>query len=125
MYFAKTKALSGIIFFVYWYIKTKERAPLLIMIIVLHIMICSILFKLFFPDIPFVSPTIEYLVYLAIVGIPFLIFVYKIGMEFDKMPIEKRSQLFKHVFEATRSNIIFWTLIVLLNLSAFIMDNNK
>jgi hypothetical protein len=125
MYFAKAKALTGVLFFIYWYIKSKEKAPLLIILILSHIAICTIIFKFLFPGTPFVSPTIEYLVYLAIVGIPFLISVYKIGMEFDRMPTEKRRQLFNYVFEATRPNIIFWTILVLLNLLAYIMDNTK
>jgi hypothetical protein len=62
---------------------------------------------------------------LAIVGIPFLIFVFVVGMELDRMAIEKKNLLFKQIFETTWSNMIFWSLVVIINLVAFVMDSWK
>lgn len=125
MYLAKAKVLSGLLFFVYCYIKTKERATLLGLLIVVHVIVSISLFRVLYPDIALVSPTIEYMVLLVIVGIPFLVATLMIGREIEKMTTEKRSSLFKPVFDPTRSNIIFWSFIIIINLMAFMMDVDK
>lgn len=125
MYFKTAKVISVVLFFIYAYVKTKEKLPLFAMIYLLYFALCGFTFKFLFPEIRFGSATIEYLVFLTIVGIPFLVGFYKVGMLVDKMPKEDKEKIFKPVFEATRSNIIFWAFIVLMNLLAFIMDNHK
>ncbi len=106
--FGRTKALAGLLFFAYWYFKTKEKIPMYVVALMSYLVLCTTIFKLLLPNIEFGSPTIEYLCYLAIVGIPFLFIIYKIGIMFDRMTGDQKKDIFRPVFEMSKSNLLFY-----------------
>ena len=68
------------------------------------------------------------MVFLFIVGIPFLVLVVMIGVEYEKQKTkqpddyeEKRAA----IFSLTKGNLIFWSMIVLINLVAFIFGGDR
>lgn len=110
----------------YFYKKTKNKIPLWILRYSAFLIACIILFRKLFPEIPFVSPTYEYMGFLFVTGVPFLILIVLIGIEVEKqrtMTTEDSKPII--LFKATKENIIFWTVIVLINLAAFIVDKSK
>jgi uncharacterized membrane protein len=120
--------LSVIAAIVYYYNKTKDKVVLWILSYISFCAICTILFRKLFPNIPFVSPTLEYMSYLAIVGIPFLVIVVVIGVEIEKQRTKAPEEYNKNraaIFTPTRNNIIFWTVFVLINLVAFILGGTR
>ncbi len=120
--------LSLIAAMVYYYNKTKNKAILWVLGNVLFFAICVFLFKKLYPDIPFVSPTPEYMCFLAIVGVPFLITIVMIFVETEKQKPRASEEYDRNssaIFTPTRGNIIFWTIIVLINLAGFIADGRK
>jgi hypothetical protein len=121
----KAKALSVILFLIYWYVKTKEKIPLYCLCLISFIVFCVFIFKQLFPTMEFLSPTTEYLSFLVIVGVPFLFVIYRIGMMFDKMTAEQKREIFRPVFETSKSNIVFYSVIAIILLSSYLMGNSK
>lgn len=116
----RTKALAGFLFLLYWYFKTKNKIPLYAVILLAYIVFCTYFFMFVFPDIKFRTPTIEYLIYLVSVSIPFFIIMYKVAMMIDGMTDDNKKDLFKPVLERSRSNILFFTLIALMLLFSYL-----
>ena len=118
--------LSILLVLAYFYKKTKNRIPLWILSYSAFLIVCVVLFRKLFPDIPFVSPTCEYMGFLFVTGVPFLVLIVSIGVEVEKqrtMTTEDNKPIV--LFKPTKGNIIFWTVIVLINLAAFIVDKSK
>ncbi len=111
----------------YYYKITRDRIALWILTFGVFLATCFILFHKLFPNIPFHSPTCEYMGLLFVVGAGFLVVLVLVGIE-----LEKRKQITtaddkkpSELFKPTKSNIIFWALIVLINLAAFIVGDSK
>lgn len=121
MYFKFTKIISMLLIAAYIYKKTKDRIALWALSFVLFLIIITMLFRIYLPDVSFGSPTIEYTIFLLIVGIVFIVLIIKIGVEAEK----RRSDVGKNIssiFQLSKENIIFWTIIVLINLIGFLLD---
>ncbi len=128
MYSTLAELLSALLFLGYYYKKTKDKIVVWILSYIIYFTICAILFRKLFPSTPFVSPTPEYIVFLIAVGVPFLVLVVLLGVKFEKRKhseAKEEKKDFIILFKPTKSNIIFWTIIVLINLAAFLMRNNK
>ncbi len=120
--------LSVLLLFGYYYRKAKDKIVVWVLSYLTFLICSGLLFRKLFPDIPFVSPTLEYMVFLVIVGIPFLALILFIGIEADRRKSsegQKEKKGFGILFKPSKDNIIFWTVFVLLNLAAFLMRNNK
>jgi hypothetical protein len=128
MYRTITELLSILLFLSYYYITTKDKIIAWILSYIMYFTVCAILFRKLFPNTPFVSPTPEYIVFLIAVGVPFLVLVVLLGVKFEKSKNDgttKEKENFAILFKPTKSNIIFWTIIVLINLAAFLVGNDK
>lgn len=118
--------LSILLVLAYFYKKTKSRIPLWVLGYTAYFFICAILFRKLYPNIPFVSPTCEYMGFLFVVGVPFLAVLVFVSIEAEKQQATASEDNKPTVlFKPTRENVIFWTVIVLINLAAFIMGNGK
>ncbi len=120
--------LSVLLLIGYYYRKTKDKIVAWGLSYLTFFFCAGVLFRKLFPDIPFVSPTVEYMVFLVIVGVPFLVLVVLVGYEIEKRrasELKEDKKDFTILFKPSRSNVIFWTVFVLLNLIAFLMENNK
>lgn len=124
MYFKFAKILSMLLIIAYLYKKTKDRIALWVFNFALFLIISITLFRVIFPDIPFVSPTIEYTVFLIVVGIAFIVLIIKIGIEAEKRRADIEKNI-SSIIQLSKDNIIFWTIIVLINLIAFLLDKWK
>jgi hypothetical protein len=128
MYSNIAELLSVISAIVYYYRKTKDRVAIWILGYASFLATAAILFRKFYPHIPFVSPTLEYMVFLSIVGIPFLVVIVMVGVEIEKQRT-KTPEVYqknrKAIFKLTRDNVIFWSIIVFINLAAFIFGGNR
>lgn len=128
MYTTYAKLLSALLIIIYYYKKTKDKLSVWIISYVIFLITSAIIFRRLYPNIPFVSPTIEYMIFLAIVGIPFLVLVVMIIGEFDKRSKKKAevdNKDFTVLFQPTKDNIIFWTIVILVNIASFILEKNK
>jgi len=128
MYSTLAELLSALMLLGYYYKKTKDKIVAWILSYIMYFTVCAILFRKLFPNTPFVSPTPEYIVFLIAVGVPFLVLVVLLGVKFEKRENDgatKEKENFAILFKPTKSNIIFWTIIVLINLAAFLVGNNK
>ena len=128
MYSTLAELLSALLLLGYYYKKTKDKIVAWILSYIMYFTVCAILFRKLFPNTPFVSPTPEYIVFLIAVGVPFLVLVVLLGVKFEKRKNDgatKGKENFAILFKPTKSNIIFWTIIVLINLAAFLVGNNK
>ena len=128
MHSVLTEFLAVLLLIGYYYKKTKDKIVLWILSYLTFLICSGFLFRKLYPDIPFVSPTIEYMVFLVIVGVPFLVFVVLVGVEFEKRrlsEVKEDKKDFAILFKPSRDNIILWIIFVLLNLAAFLMENNK
>ncbi len=68
------------------------------------------------------------MVFLIIVGVPFLALIVFIGIEAEKrrsLESKEGGNDFTILFKPTKHNIIFWTIFVLLNLAAFLIPSKK
>jgi hypothetical protein len=78
-----------------------------------------------FPHVPLGSATVEYMVLLIIVGIPFLTLVVLAAVELDKRQRDKGKEgttVLRPLLVMSKDNLVFWTIIVLLNLIAFWLE---
>ncbi len=128
MYSTLAELFSALLFLGYYYRKTKDKIVAWILSYIVYFAVCAILFRKLFPNTPFVSPTPEYIVFLVAVGVPFLVLVVLLGVMFEKRKhgeAKEETKDFIILFKPTKSNIIFWTIIVLINLAAFLVGNNK
>jgi len=124
MYFKFTKILSMLLIVAYIYKKTRDRIALWVFNFIVFLIIAITFFRIYLPDVPLGSPTIEYTILLVIIGIGFIVLVIKIGIEAEK----RRDDIGKNInsiFQLSKDNIIFWTIIVLINLIAFLLDKGK
>ncbi len=124
MYSILIEFLSVLLLIGYYYRKTKDKIVAWILSYLIFFFCSGVLFRKLFPDIPFVSPTLEYMVFLVIVGVPFLVLVVFVGIEIERRrssEVEEDKKDFTILFKPSRDNIIFWTIFVLLNLVAFLM----
>ena len=128
MYSTYAELLSFLLIIAYLYRKTKERITLWVLSYILFLVSSATLFRVFFPNVPFFSPTLEYTIFLIIVGIPFLVLVVLIGAEIERRrtrgAVENKRSL-SSIFKLSKDNIIFWTIIVLINLVAFLLEKGK
>ncbi len=119
---------SVLLLLVHYYRKTKDKIVVWVLSYLTFLVCSGLLFRKLFPNIPFVSPTPEYMVFLAIVGIPFLVLILFLGVEADKRKSREEQEEkkgFAILFTPSKDNIIFWAIFVMLNLAAFLMRNNK
>lgn len=122
--FTLTQIISGIAIIFFIYLKTKDRCSLYTFILITYCLIMFSSFRVLYPHIPTPSPTIQYMTLLAITGIPFLIMLVIIGNEAEKNR-EKTMENIQSIFTMSRGNIIFWGIIILLNLTGFILEMGK
>lgn len=128
MYSTLAELFSALLFLGYYYRKTKNKIVAWILGYIIYFFICAILFRKLYPNTPFVSPTPEYMVFLIFAGVPFLALVVLLGVEFEKRKLseaKKSKKDFIILFKPSKDNIIFWTIIILINLAAFLMGDNK
>jgi hypothetical protein len=128
MYSTYTELLSLLLIIIYLYAKTRDRISLLITGYIFFLLTSGIVFRFLFPDVPFFSPTLEYTVFLIWVGIPFLVVLALIFYEVEKKRTQstgEKSENISFIFEFSRDNIIFWTIIILMNLIAFLLEKGK
>jgi len=88
---------------------------------------CSMMFagfRILYPSMPIPAPTVQYMILLAITGIPFLIMLLVIANEISKNR-EKSMKSINSIFTMNSGNIIFWGFIILLNLAGFILEMEK
>ena len=120
--------LSVIAAIIYYFKKTHDRVVVWSFSYLSFLTISAITFRKLYPDIPFVSPTLEYMIFLFIVGIPFLVLVVMIGVEYDKQKTKRPEDYEKNrtaIFSLTKGNLIFWSIIVLINVAAFLLGGNR
>ncbi|MFH1674271.1 MAG: hypothetical protein ABIF87_12710 [Pseudomonadota bacterium] len=125
MYVKTAKGLSMLLIIAYLYWKTRDRICLWMLSYFAFLGGSVAVFRKLFPDIPFVSPTIEYMVFLVIVGIPFLTLIVLMGVEIEKRRSKKTEKPpldFGALLALSKENIIFWAFIVLINLVAFLLE---
>lgn len=117
--------ISIIFIIVYSYKKTKESIFLWILNYALFLVISLAFFKIFFPDIAMGSPTLEYGLFLTIVGVPFLILVVLIGSQIENRRAKGTGDGLLNItsiFTLKKDNIIFWVIIIIINLIAYLLD---
>jgi hypothetical protein len=122
--FTLTQLISGLAIVLFLYFKTKDKWILQGFLLLAY---CSIMFagfRILYPNMPIPAPTIQYMILLTITGIPFLIMLLVIANEISKNR-EKSMASINSIFTMNRGNIIFWGIIILLNLVGFILDVEK
>lgn len=120
--------LSVIAAIIYYYKKTRDRVVVWVLGYLSFLIFAAVIFRKLYPDIPFVSPTLEYMVFLSIVGIPFLVLVVMLGVEYEKPKTKLPDEYEKNrsaIFSLTRGNLIFWSIIVLINVVAFLLGGGR
>ena len=120
MYLLYSQLFSLLLILGYYSIKTKSKAFLWLFGYLVFLLISGKIFHILFPRIPFDSPTPQYAVFLVIVGIPFLVMLVIVSMTLEKEKAEGKKD-WKVILSLTRNNLIFWGVIILINLLAFIM----
>jgi len=119
--------MSAVLFIAYYYKKTKDKIVVWIVSYLTYFVCSVILFRKLFPAIPFVSPTLEYMTWLFIVGIPFLALIVAIAMIYEKRRTEKvqsPQESFDILFTLSKDNLVFWACIVVINVIAFLLEDN-
>lgn len=125
MYIKSANLLSLLLIIIYSYWKTRDKSSLFMLCCFASLWGGATIFRRLFPDIPFRSPTIEYMVFLVIVGVVSLVFLMLSVAEVEKRrtnKTEERDIGFRSLLTLSRENIIFWTIIVLINLIAFLLE---
>lgn len=122
--FLLTQALSLTLIFLYIYIRTKDTIALVTLLYAVYFNIIMIGFKILYPDIPIPSPTIQYMIALTLVGIPFLAVFFAIVLIGEKNR-EKTFANINSIFKINKINILFWSFIIIFNLIGFILENSK
>ncbi len=89
----------------------------------LYFVIVVIAFRILYPDIPIPSPTIQYMIALTLVGIPFLGLIILIAILHEKD--EGKGNNINLIFKINKNNILFWSFIIIFNLIGFILENSK
>ncbi len=130
MYSNIAELISLLLLIGYLYVKIKDKIALWLLGYAFYLICCLFLFRLIYPNVPFISPTIEYMGFLFITGLPFLVIIVLIGVETEKrrsgaIAIEEQTKDMKKIFNISKGNIIFWAIIVLINLIAFLLENNS
>ena len=119
------KLLSLLLIAAYLYWKTRDKISLWALGYFAFLWGSATIFRRLFPDIPFRSPTIEYMAFLVIVGVPFLVLMVLVLVEVERrrsQKIEEGEKDYGVLFKLSKENIIFWTIIVLINLIAFLLE---
>lgn len=125
MFYKIANLISLLVVLIWSYTLTRNRIILWVVIYIAYFFICVITFKANYPDIQFFSPTIEYVIFLTFVGIPFLILVVLIGVEGERQKkIYHSEKLIPKIFSINVNNIIFWVLIIILNIFGLLMDKH-
>jgi len=128
VYSKYAEIISLLLIIGYTYKKTRDRIVIWGLICTSFIICTALVFKILFPNMQFGSPTCEYLGFLSLIGIAFFVFISGTAIELDrrrKNEKEKVEMNMSWIFELSKDNIIFWTLMVLINLLAFILEHNK
>ena len=124
MYFKCAKVISLILFALYYYKMNGNKLLLYVLLNVIFITISAFAFQLIFPTIPLNSPALEYLGFIAIVGISTLAMIILIAKEVEKQRNNKtiyESEI-NSVFKLNKQNIIFWSIIMLIDITAYLLD---
>lgn len=128
MYSNYTELFSLLLVVAYVYKKVRDKITLWVLGYVLFLVCCIYIFRLIYPEVLFFSPTVEYIGFLLTVGIPFLILIILIGVEVErrrKRSVNKEPERgVSEIFRLTKDNIIFWTLIAVINLIAYLLERN-
>ena len=116
--YSKISTFVSLILLLFWiYRLTRNKIALWIFGYTSYLIISGVVFKSFFPDIKFFSPTLEYMVFLAIVGVPFLILIVLIGVEGDKQKKENAVQkVMPKLMDINYKNISIWLIILFINI---------
>ena len=124
MYSLFSRLFSLLLILFYYSIKTKSKTFIWGFGYLIFLLISGILFHILFPYIHFGSPTPQYAVFLVIVGIPFLVVFIVIAMEAGKEKVDKNKS-WNVLFTPAKDNLIFWIVIILINLIAFVLSKGK
>ncbi len=117
--------ISIIMIIVFFYKKTKEKMFLWILSYALFLGVCLELFRTVFPKIVLGSATLEYGMFLLVVGVPFLVLVVVIGVQIEKRSknrVENGALNIASVFSMQKDNIVFWGTIIIINLVVLLFD---
>lgn len=128
MYANYAELLSLLLVIAYVYKKIRDKITLWVLGYMLFLGCCILIFRLIYPHVPFFSPTIEYGGFLLTVGIPFLVLIVIVGVEVER---RRKSSIGKEpvrdvsvIFHLTKENIIFWSIVILINLIAYLLDKS-
>jgi hypothetical protein len=124
MYFNAAKVIVLVSWMFYAYFATKNKAIKLLLGYIAYFAITTSFFVTVFPGFEFFSLTWQYLAFLLLVGIPFLVVVVKAGNEFDRQRTEGSPQekISPKMFSANKANFVFGGAAVALLILGKVLD---
>lgn len=127
MYLQYSKIMSIILVLAYIYIKTKSKPVLAGAMVGLHIIVVSYYFDKIYEIIPMSSAGMRVLLICLIILVPigaFLGYVAYATKKYRDIAKEKLTPNFYALLSFSKSNILFFVIMVLLNLLALMLDRN-